>query len=190
MSLQITLKKIFRMLQNNEHSKAIHYCNNALEIYHNDADIISARGEAYFALGKLKEALLDLNEAAILEPRNPFRYSSRAFVKEKLGDTAEALEDYKKALEIDPTDATIQNNLGLLEEKLGYEVKAKKRFDIADELYQLDQMNVDPVPEQTSSDVPVKRSKEKGYKVIFKVFTDKAYRSEFFKFLSSGLRAK
>lgn len=188
MSLQITLKKIYKLLENKEHGDAILYCNNALEIYHNDADILSARGEAYFALGKLKEALVDLDEAATLEPKNPFRYSSRAFVKERLGDTADAIEDYKKALEIDPSDATIQNNLGLLEEKLGYEIKAKKRFEIADEIYKLDQLNASKEKEDTN--IEKVAPKEKGYRIILKVFTDKNYRNEFFKFLKNGLRAK
>ena len=76
----------------------------------------------------------DMNKAQELEPRNPYRYSSRAYIKDAIGDLAGAIEDYKKCIELDPLDAVAHNNLGMLEEKFGRKQKAEKHFKKADEI--------------------------------------------------------
>ena len=86
-----------------------------------------------FHLKQLMNALANMNKAQELEPRNPYRYSSRAYIKDAIGDLAGAIEDYKMH-ELDPQDAVAHNNLGMLEEKFGRKQKAEKHFKKADEI--------------------------------------------------------
>ena len=190
MSIQLTLKKIYELLETGDNSNAISYCTNALEIYHKDPDLLSARAEALLKSGRNREALKDFDLAAKIEPKNPFRFSSRAFLKEAIGDTNGALKDYNLALDLDPNDATIQNNLGLLEEKLGYQKNAKKRFEIADELYSLNTLE-EKTTEDPSLENEIKNTTLKtNGNIISKVFSDRIYRKEFFQFLLNGFRLK
>jgi len=75
-----------------------------------------------------------MNKAQELEPQNPYRYSSRAYIKDACGDLEGAIADYKKCIELDPQDAVAHNNLGMLEEKFGRKQKAEKHFAKADEI--------------------------------------------------------
>ena len=79
-------------------------------------------------------SLTNMNKAQELEPRNPYRYSSRAYIKDAIGDLEGAIADYKKCIELDPQDAVAHNNLGMLEEKLGRKKKADNHFKKADEI--------------------------------------------------------
>ena len=75
-----------------------------------------------------------MNSSLRLDPKNAYRFASRAYMREQGGDTKGAIEDYKRAIELDPENAVSHNNLGLLEEKLGYMQQARSRFKLADEL--------------------------------------------------------
>lgn len=75
-----------------------------------------------------EKAEMHFELALKLEPKNPYRYSSRAFYKDRKGDFKGAIKDYEKAIELDPEDEIAYNNKGLIEEKLGYKEKAEKSF--------------------------------------------------------------
>jgi Flp pilus assembly protein TadD len=79
-------------------------------------------------------ALKDMDKAVELEPKNPYRYSSRAYINWHLKNMEQAVADYKMAIELDPDDAVAHNNLGMLEEQMGYQQQAQKRFKKADGL--------------------------------------------------------
>lgn len=113
---------------------ALYYYEQALAIEPQNAHIIGEKGVLLFHQNKKEESLAAMDLAQSLEPDNPYRYASRAFIKDSLGDLHGAIEDYRRALELDPDDAVAWNNLGLLEEKLGYKEAAQKKFIRADEL--------------------------------------------------------
>ncbi|MEL6537579.1 MAG: tetratricopeptide repeat protein, partial [Bacteroidota bacterium] len=98
------------------------------------ANYYSDRGVAHHLLGQYEQALVDFDRGVEMEPDNPFRYASRAFVKAKAGDMQGAMLDYEHALELDPEDAVAHNNLGMLQEQLGYQKKAEHHFKKADAL--------------------------------------------------------
>lgn len=75
-----------------------------------------------------EKAEMHFELALKLEPQNPYRYSSRAFYKDRKGDFKGAIKDYEKAIALDPEDEIAYNNKGLIEEKLGYKEKAEKSF--------------------------------------------------------------
>lgn len=98
------------------------------------AHFYSERALAHHLNNQHAEAMADFDYALSLEPENPFRYSSRAFIKDRMGDTKGAIADYQKAVALDPEDAVAYNNLGLLLEKQGYQKEAKESFQKADKL--------------------------------------------------------
>ena len=166
------------------------HVDRALELFKNNSDLLSLRGEALFKTKNYIPALRDFNRAAELEPNNPFRFSSRAFLKDAMGDTAGAVEDYKIALKLDPEDATILNNLGVLEEKLGYKEAAKRKYNLADELYQLDQSNEANENPPVHKEIAKIEEKKSYISAIGSIFTDKKQRKEFIQFLRNGFKLK
>ena len=201
MSVKKALEKGFELVDKGAYKECIEHTSRALEIFKNDPDLLGLRGEANFKLEKHLEALGDLDKAAALEPENPFRYSSRAFLKDAMGDTKGAVEDYQMAYSLDPDDATILNNLGVLEEKLGYKEAAKRKFDLADELYKLDQENnpadqkkeqsaLNPTSDEKSLDSHRTKVSKNYVQILSGIFTDKAQRREFLRFIKNGFKIK
>tara|TARA_B100001564_G_C20491523_1_gene601876 strand:- start:71 stop:451 length:381 start_codon:yes stop_codon:yes gene_type:complete len=74
-------------------------------------------GICKFNLGRVSEAIKDLDKAADLQPDYGYRFAARGWMKQSAGDVNGAIADYKKAIELDPTDVYTQNNLIILEEK-------------------------------------------------------------------------
>lgn len=161
------------------------------------------RGLTYFKMKQYKEALDDFDQAALLQPQNPFRYASRAYVRSQIGDAHGAVEDYQKALDLDPEDAITLNNLGLLEEQLGYKQSAQARFQKADALADagktFEKPNLDEIlrKHQAVEDAKAEfKSLEKKAsaqpvaslgQVIGQVFTQKETFQEFWHFVKSKL---
>ncbi|MBO3697332.1 tetratricopeptide repeat protein [Fabibacter sp. E12] len=111
--------KDFKKLTEIDDSNASYIGDYAVSLHLNDKNNLA------------KEAF---EKALTLEPENPYRYSSRAFFKDRIGDLEGAIQDYEKAIALDPEDAVALNNKGLVEEKLGYKDKAKDSFDKSNEL--------------------------------------------------------
>jgi tetratricopeptide (TPR) repeat protein len=142
-------------------------------------------------LKRNKEAMTAFDKALNLDPQNPYRYSSRAYFKDRIGDLEGAIADYEKAIELDPEDAVAYNNKGLVEEKLGYQNRAKKSFKQADELVGYKPKETE-IPQKPASDLPPIGNAEEGRdKLSFKnylstvknVITDQKTRKEFLNFL-------
>lgn len=167
-----------------------------------DGNLLHDRAVCVFQLGRKKEALDQLDEAVALEPGNPYRYSSRAWIRAALKDVDGAIADYRKALEIDPDDAITLNNLGLLEEQYGMRKAAQERFKRADTLMGiLKEAGVDPADaaakpvepatsaetttETESTPPPGERSLWSEVKAVF---TTPGRGKEFLRFLKKGLR--
>ncbi|TAH22492.1 MAG: tetratricopeptide repeat protein [Cytophagales bacterium] len=132
--MQNHYEKGLQKLKEGKYSEALINFDKALAENPYDASCMSDKAVALFHLDKKAESLALLDHAQKLEPANPYRYSSRAFVKDAMGDLQGAILDYQKAIELDPEDMVAYNNLGLIEEKLGYKEAAKKKFAEADAL--------------------------------------------------------
>jgi tetratricopeptide (TPR) repeat protein len=130
---EVLFRRGYAYFKLQEFKKALEDYNLSIQKAENP-NAYSERGVLYFTVGKLSEALVNMNIALDLEPNNPYRYSSRAYIRAAAGMTVLAMQDYRKAVELDPEDAIAHNNLGLLEEKVGYQLKANKRFEKADKL--------------------------------------------------------
>lgn len=166
-----------------------------------DGNLLHDHAVCAFQLGRKKEALDELDRAVEIEPENPYRYASRAWIRSAMKDVDGAIADYRKALELDPDDAITLNNLGLLEEQYGMRKAAQERFRRADTLSGiLRDAGVDP-PTSAPQDQPVP-SGAKGaapsgedakdnrtlWNEVKAVFTTPGRGREFFRFLRNGWR--
>lgn len=136
-----------------------------------------------------KKALLQLDKALELDPQNPFRYSSRAYVRDANGDLKGAIDDYKACIKLDPEDAIAHNNLGLLYEKQGRKEAAKHHIKQADKLSEAYEYleNQKRISSEEKAKAPDQEMKPKSFGAeILNVFRDKKSRSEFFTFVRKG----
>ncbi len=168
-----------------------------LDEMESDGDLIHDRAVCIFQLGRTKEALQEFDRAVLLNPDNPYRYASRAWIRAAMKDVDGAIEDYKKALELDPDDAIALNNLGLLEEQYGMRKSAQERFRRADTLMGiLKDAGVDPPEPQDSQPsskdtnrAEVDATKNNLWREMGAVFTNSSRRKEFLAFIRNGFRA-
>lgn len=168
-----------------------------------EADLYSERGVSYFHLKEYKTALLDMDRAVELQPKNPYRYSSRAYIKAYL-DVDGAIADYEQATILDPKDDIAYNNLGLLLEKRGKLKAAQEKFRKSNEIIGYDpnkrqsnenSVEIEGVDSETMKSVDERIDKAKLSsntdpekensigKVMLDVFRDKETRKEYFNFI-------
>lgn len=189
------------LYQSGEWAPALTAFDALLENGTRDGDLLHDRAVCIFQLGRKKEALEQLDAAVELEPDNPYRYASRAWIRAALKDVDGAIADYRKALEIDPDDAITLNNLGLLEEQYGMRKAAQEKFKRADTLMGiLKDAGVDPAdaaaePTPPAGAAPAEApSPEEAaasgsvWREMKAVFTTSERRREFLRFLKKGLR--
>jgi len=181
-------KQIFQqfseLITSQKHEKALTLIEEALKSKTNNVDLIGLKGVALFHLRDLT-CLQWMDKAVLLEPKNPFRYSSRAYIKDVLGATEDAVKDYITAIELDPLDHIAYNNLGLLEEKLGRKTKSQQHFNAADALAGIPQKPAYSFPHQLTDALLKPKTK---WQNIFEIFSSVKGWSEFFTFVKGRLK--
>lgn len=193
-------EKAEKAYKEKDFENAVEHFTNAIEVSPNIAEIHYQRGITYFHLKKLSLALVDFDKAVELEPENPYRYSSRAYIRDACGDTEGAYKDYQVAIKIDPDDAIAHNNLGLIEEKLGRQSEAKKRYTKADELAEkfnhfADQKQHDnftdkfvKMGELNEEEEQDKNPESSLFSEMWKAVATEKGRKEFWKFVKNGFK--
>jgi Tfp pilus assembly protein PilF len=149
-------------------------------------------------LNRNEEALSEFDRAVNLDPKNPYRYSSRAFFKDRTSDLAGAIEDYEIAIALDPEDAVSLNNKGIVEEKLGYIAKSKKSFEKADQLIGYDPQAIKQTESNKfdagSSPISGEKTKKMDLSYYFQTLTsivqDPKSRRDFVGFLKTLISGK
>ena len=111
-----------------EFDKSVDDLTHILERLPDEASLLCERGISHFKNKDIAAAMTDMNKAVELDPNNPYRYSSRAYIRAK-HDINGAMQDYEKAIELDPKDEISYNNLGLLQENAGKMSAARKNFN-------------------------------------------------------------
>lgn len=204
--LNIHHEKAISFLKAGDYYTALEHIQEALNVNKSHPILLAERGTIYMYLKKKREALEDMDLAAYLQPENPYRYSSRAYIKDFFGDTSGAIEDYEKCIELDPEDVIAMNNLGLLIEKQGNRKKAEKYFQKTDELLKLNpdwQNRIAPTSNEprnsndTSTNLKIGETQNLGSQssarnttksVIKDVFTKKSVFKEFLHFVLNGFK--
>jgi tetratricopeptide (TPR) repeat protein len=83
------------------------------------ATIYSDRALAYFSLGNLEGAIVDLNQSIRLDSTSSLTYYNRACVYQKQGRYQKAIQDFTQSLQRDPNLAEAYINRGLIRHQLG-----------------------------------------------------------------------
>ena len=109
----------FEATNGGQFAQAERYWTQILELFPNNAEIWSNRGNARASQNRLQEAIADYNEAISRAPDAPDPYLNRGAARENAGDFAGAIADYNRVLELDPNDAAAYNNRGNAEAGLG-----------------------------------------------------------------------
>ena len=169
--------------------------SKALELEPDHPEIIGDMAVVYFHQRRYELAIIFLNRAQELDPHNGYRYSSRAYVKDKLGDVEGAIADYKKAVEIDPEDAISYNNLGMAEERLGYIERAKANFKRADALREAEEKQdgdfvMIPSEKKGDRNMNAEAPKQSKGRIMASVFSSRKAFADFMKFIFNGFRIK
>jgi tetratricopeptide (TPR) repeat protein len=86
---------------------------NAVEGSPNKARPHNSLGQAYFARGRIAEAIHEFSTAIRLNPYSAKAYNNLGFAYFAQGRIVEAIEQYGAALKLLPEDATAHNNLGM-----------------------------------------------------------------------------
>ena len=154
----------------------------------NNSDYIGLHGLAKFYVKDIS-CLEELDKAVSLDPENPYRYSSRAYIRDIMGDTPAAIEDYLKTIELDPEDHIAFNNLGMLQEKVGRQENAKKSFDKADKLLGIDKQKP-AFPEENLQHTINKKKREDKWTVMKSIVGSKSGWQEFLSFVKTKFQSK
>ena len=96
-----------------------------------DAGSRTELGVALSALGRIGDALTQLNQAVTDDPKTQRAWYALGTLRAKRGEFAEAEAAFTRAVEIDPNDAKAQNNLGAVLLSQGRAAQAIGRFEIA-----------------------------------------------------------
>lgn len=186
-------------LKMGQEATAVVMFNRALEMDPNNPNYLSDLAVTKMRIGDRVGALRDLDRCVRLDPEYGYRYALRAYARNSVGDAQGAMDDYRKAVELDPEDAISYNNLGMVEEQMGYISQAKRNFAEADRLSGIDRQTppdhtIDLRDRKDRSPEAVTESLESprpsGYWEVFRsVFTDKAQRQEFIRFVGNLLKS-
>lgn len=154
--------------------------------------LLCERAISLFKNEQLDLALQDLNKAVELDSKNPYRYTSRAYIRAYM-DIDGAIEDYQKAIELDPQDEIAYNNLGLLQEQKGNFKAAKQNFKKSNKILgyhpekRLEKQN-DKMNDNETLDFLEEKTYHNSWELIIGIFTSSAVRKEYFKFLKNLLK--
>tara|TARA_R110001592_G_scaffold64055_5_gene196640 strand:- start:5236 stop:5892 length:657 start_codon:yes stop_codon:yes gene_type:complete len=158
-----------------------------IERLSDEATIYSERAVSYFHFKNYKAAVLDLNKAVELEPNNPYRYSSRAYIRAYI-DIDGAMADYEKAIELDPQDDISYNNLGLLQENQGSMRQAQENFERNKQIIENTSKAPTPLPKVKKQEM--EEENLTFWKVMKQLITSKKTQQEFGSFLKAGFKKK
>lgn len=200
--MDVHYKNAGNFIQAKDYNSALTELKKTLENHANNPDVWSTYGVCLFHLKQMDASIKALNTSQELDPQNPYRYSSRAYIHSIMGNTDLAIADYKKCIELDPSDVIALNNLGLVYEKQGHAKKAKTYFHDADQKAGIDhiteknppQTGVSPAAikkEQTPAKPATENNKTKTVgSTILETISSGEGRKAFFSFVKNGFKLK
>jgi tetratricopeptide (TPR) repeat protein len=92
------------------------------------ANLLAARGSAYFRLGDYRRATTDYTEAVRLDPNDSSSYYNTGLIDEQLGDRGLAIDSFSSAIQADAENADAYSHRGSVYLDLGKFDKAAADF--------------------------------------------------------------
>lgn len=128
----------YGLLLEQEHRReaAIQWMTKILAIDPDHADALNYIGYTWADLDiNLEQALLYIQKAAKLKPKNGYIRDSLGWVYYRMGDFDKASKEIHEALKMEPDDPYIHEHQGDIYTKLGEDKKAKQAYKKAQELF-------------------------------------------------------
>ncbi|MCC7332392.1 MAG: tetratricopeptide repeat protein [Flavobacteriales bacterium] len=166
----------------NRFNESIEDFNAILIKLPDEPTLLCERAISLFKNQQINLALNDLDRAVILDSKNPFRYTSRAFIRANI-DIDGAISDYQKAIELDPSDEIAYNNLGLLQEQRGNYKEAKKSFDKSNQIIGYEPENRLDSSASKVLEEKIDTEKLNTWNIVKGVFTSSKIRNEYFGYI-------
>ena len=117
-SADLLLRRGQEALEEGDHEAAIDHLTALTDHAPDFAEGYNARATAYYAAGRVGEALADLARALELEPRHFGALAGLGFVMEDLGHERDALAAYRAAAALNPGIEMVNDAVGRLERDL------------------------------------------------------------------------
>jgi Flp pilus assembly protein TadD len=95
------------------------YIGRALTLRPGDPYFLNNRGYVLLMMGKLPEALVDIDKSIVGDPRNAWAYRNKGIYYYLSGDAANAIRLLGRALEMDSTVREAKRYLELARDKKG-----------------------------------------------------------------------
>jgi Flp pilus assembly protein TadD len=95
------------------------YIGKALALRPGDPYFLNNRGYVLLMMGRLPEALEDIDKSIVGDPRNAWAYRNKGIYYYKSGDYANAVRLLERAIELDSTVRDAKRFLELAREKKG-----------------------------------------------------------------------
>lgn len=111
-SQQQAFQRALAFLKNGDAELAEEMCNNALELYPEDANFMCLSGRALIMLGRFGEAEERLNTAITLAPEFSRPYVVRGEMRLMQGQFENAVQNFRRAVELGDKDPNTQLKLG------------------------------------------------------------------------------
>lgn len=124
------------------YDEALKYCNQAIEADSTDTEYIYTKATLEAQIGRLREAIDDMDAYISKDPAQYVGYYSRGWMKIKMKDYDGAIEDYTMSITLNPNYAGSYMWRGLAYKEKGEPEKAESDF--------LEAIRLDSVPELAS----------------------------------------
>ncbi|GAB4282918.1 MAG: tetratricopeptide repeat protein [Marinilabiliales bacterium] len=124
-----------------DYYKSIEDFNKAISIDHNNIKAVFNRGNSYYMIGDLNNALNDFNKTIELDSTYAKAYNNRGLVYSRLVNDKMALEDFNKAILLVPDYSEAYYNRGITYYNTGNLVKACEDWNKAKSLKYLEAEN-------------------------------------------------
>ncbi|SPJ14524.1 membrane hypothetical protein [Syntrophobacter sp. SbD2] len=113
---------------------SITLCDHALKVTNRNDIIHNCRGDAFYRLGNITQAISDFDRAIEINPKYAEAYDNRGAAYAELGDHRQAISDYDRAIEIYPKYAGAYNDRGAAYGIIGNYRQAISDYDRAIEI--------------------------------------------------------
>ena len=104
--------KALDLSKQGQYSKAIKEFDKFISHNPHNADVFSDRGVAKYHVKDFEGSLKDFNTALELEPENPYRYASRAYIRDCSGDTEGAIATERRRAKVSEDKGQEADRLG------------------------------------------------------------------------------
>lgn len=172
----------FRKLDN--FNKSITDFNALLTKLPDEPTLLCERAISFFKNEQIDLAMLDLDKAVELDSNNPYRYTSRAFIRAYV-DIDGAIEDYQKAIELDPKDEIAYNNLGLLQEQKGNFKEANQNYNKSNKIIGYNPEAKNKKTEVNANPTNTEKTYHNSWELFLGLFTSSAVRKEYVRFMKN-----